>query len=145
MSESLIIEWSRIYTIFYNDDLSFVDHDQLAYLQIHNSQLHRVGATMPFIPYTDPVMWALDHVDPKERIFRDIHNVIIASFRPEIFARDYGFPNPKQLLSSKFVEESHANLNYEQVVKPWLQNPMLDIHVSLPSYPVSWFKEPFSL
>ena len=35
MSESLIIEWSRIYTIFNNDDLSSVDHDQLAYLRIY--------------------------------------------------------------------------------------------------------------
>ena len=46
-------------------------------------------------------MWALDHVDPKERIFRDIHNVVIASFRPDIFSRAYVFPTPKQLLSSK--------------------------------------------
>ena len=37
VSESLIIEWSKIYTIFDNDDSSSVDHDQLAYLQIHNS------------------------------------------------------------------------------------------------------------
>ena len=95
MSQSLIIEWSRIYTIFYNDDFSSVDHDQLAYLQISNSQLHRVGSRLPFMTYTDPVMWALDHVDPKEGIFRDIHNVIIASFRPEIFARAYAFPTPK--------------------------------------------------
>ena len=39
VSESLIIEWSRIYTIFDNDDLSSIDHDQLAYLQISNSQI----------------------------------------------------------------------------------------------------------
>ena len=100
MSESVIIEWYRIYTIFYNDDLSSVNHDQLAYLHIRNSQLHRVGSRMPFMPYTDPIMWALDHADPKERIFCDIHNVVIASFHPEIFTRAYGFPTPKQLLSS---------------------------------------------
>ena len=97
--ESLIIEWSRIYTIFDNDDLSSVDHDQLAYLQIHNSKLHRVGARPPFMPYMDPVKWALDHIDPKEGIFCDIHNVVIALFRPYIFARAYAFPTPKQLLS----------------------------------------------
>ena len=85
----------------------------------------------------DLVMWAMDHVDLKEGIFRDIHNVVIASFRPEIFARAYALPTPKQLLSSKFVEESHANLDYEQVVKYWMQDPMLDIPVSLPAYPVS--------
>ena len=78
VSERLIIDWSRIYTFFENDDSYSIDHDQLAYLQIHNSQLHRVGARTPFMPYTDPVMWELDHVDPKERIFHDIHNVVIA-------------------------------------------------------------------
>ena len=50
VSERLIIEWSRIYTVFDNDDLSSVDHDQLAYLQIHNSQLRRVGARPLFMP-----------------------------------------------------------------------------------------------
>ena len=90
-------------------------------------------------------MWALDHTDPKERIFRDIHNAIIASFPLDIFSRAYALPTPKQLLSSKFVEEIHANLNYEQVVKSWLQDPMLDIPVSLPAYLVSWFREQFSL
>ena len=30
--ESLNIEWSRIYTIFDNDDFSCVDHDQPAYV-----------------------------------------------------------------------------------------------------------------
>ena len=47
------------------------------------------------MPYTDPVMWAFDHVDPKEGIFHDIHNVIIASFHLDIFARDYALPHPK--------------------------------------------------
>ena len=49
VSESLIIDWPRIYTIFDNDDFSSFEHDQLAYLQIRNSQLHRVGAKSPFI------------------------------------------------------------------------------------------------
>ena len=145
MSESLIIEWSRIYTIFDNDDLSSIDHDQLAFLQIRNSQLHCVGARPPFMPYIDVFMWALDHVDPKERIFRDIHNVVTASFHPKIFARAYALPTPKKLLYLKFIKEIHAKFNYEQVVKSWLQDPMLDIPVSLPVYPISWFREPFSL
>ena len=61
------------------------------------------------MPYTDSVMWALDHVDPKERIFcdirifRDIHNVVIASFRPDIFARETPKQLPHQNLSRKFM------------------------------------------
>ena len=30
-------------------------------------------------------------------------------------------------------------------MKSWLEDPTLDIPVSLPAYPVSWFREPFSL
>ena len=95
VSETSYIEWSRIYSIFYNDDFSCVDHNQPAYLHIRNSQLHRVAAIPPFMPYTDPVKWALAHVDPKEGIFHDIHNVVIASFHPYFFAKAYAFPTPK--------------------------------------------------
>ena len=93
----------------------------------------------------DPVKWALDHVDPKQGIFHDIHNVIIASFRSDVFARAYSLPIPKQLLSLKFFDESQDKFNYKEVVKSWLEDPTLDILVSLPAYPVSWFREPFSL
>ena len=47
------------------------------------------------MPYTDPIMWALDHVDPKEIIFCDIRNVVIDSFHLDIFARVYALPTPK--------------------------------------------------
>ena len=66
VSESSYIEWFIIYAIFDNDDFSCVDHDQPAYLQIRNSQLHRVASRPPFMPYTDPIKWELDHVDPKQ-------------------------------------------------------------------------------
>ena len=98
VSESLNIEWSRIYTIFDNADFSCVDHDQPAYLQICNSQLHRVAARPLFMPYMNPVKWELNHIDPKEGIFHDIHNVVIASFRLDIFTRAYALPTPKRLL-----------------------------------------------
>ena len=50
------------------------------------------------MPYTDPVKWALDHVDPKQGIFHDIHNVVIASFHPDVFVRAYALLTPKHLL-----------------------------------------------
>ena len=78
VSESLNIVWSKIYSIFDNDEFSCVDHDQLAYLQIRNSQLHRIACRPRFMPYTDPVKWALDHIETKQGIFHDIHNVVIA-------------------------------------------------------------------
>ena len=87
MSESSYIEWSRICAIFDNDDFSCVAHDQPAYLQIRNPQLHHVAARPPFMPYMDPVKWELDHVDPKQGIFHDIHNIVIVSFCPDVFSR----------------------------------------------------------
>ena len=98
-----------------------------------------------FIPYTEPVKWALDHVDLNQRIFNDIDNVSIASFDPDVFSRAYALANPKQPFSLKFFNETLTKLNNEQVVKSCLEDPTLVIPVSLSAYLVSWFTEPFSL
>ena len=55
VSDTLYLDWSRIYTIFYNDDLSSVTHDQPTYEWIQSSQLHCIVARTRFIPYTNPV------------------------------------------------------------------------------------------
>ena len=78
-------------------------------------------------------------------MFNDIDNVSISLFGPEVFSRAYALPTPKKLLYLKFIKEIHAKFNYEQVVKSWLNDPTLVIPVSLSAYPVSWFREPFSL
>ena len=78
-------------------------------------------------------------------MFNDIDNVSIASFDPEVFVRAYALETPKKPFLLKFFDESLAKLNNEQVVKSWLEDPILVIPVSLSAYPVSWFREPFSL
>ena len=145
VSESLNIEWSKMYTSFDNDEFSCVDHDQPAYVQIHNSQLHRVAARPPFMPYTDPIKWELDHVDLKQREFVSIDNAPIALFHSNVFARAYALATPKRLLSSKFFDKTLAKFNYKEVVKSWLEDPTIVVLDSLPTYLVSWFKEPFLL
>ena len=81
------MEWFRIYSIFYNNYISAITHDQPAYANINNSQLHYIATRPPFIPYTDPVKWALDHVIPKERYFDDHAQTQVAYFHPKVFAR----------------------------------------------------------
>ena len=63
VSESSYVDWSIIYSIFYSDDFSSVTNDQHFYINIRNSQLHCITTRPAFMPYTDPVKWALDHVD----------------------------------------------------------------------------------
>ena len=78
-------------------------------------------------------------------MFHDIENESIASFHPDVFARAYALATPKHLFSRKFFDETLAKLNNEQVVKSWLEDLTLVIPISLSAYPVSWFREPFSL
>ena len=78
-------------------------------------------------------------------MFNDIDNVSIASFGPKVFARAYGLKTPKQFFSTNFFDEFLSKSNYDQVVKCWLEDPTLVIPVSLSAYPVSWFRETFSL
>ena len=114
-------------------------------MNIRNYQLHCIAARPPFMPYTDPVKWALDHVDLNQRMFHDIENVSIASFHPDVFERAYALETPKQLFSPKFFDETLTKFNNEQVVKSWMEEPTLAIPISLLAYPVSWFRESFSL
>ena len=95
--ETLNLNWSRIYAIFDNDDFFFIDHDQPAYMRIRKSQLHCIVVRPPFMPYTNLVKWALDHVDLNQRMFHDIDNVYVTSFNPDVFARDYNLEAPMHL------------------------------------------------
>ena len=96
------------------------------------------------MPYIDPVKWESDHVDPKGHTFHDTDNTI-ASFHHEVFDRPYSLGPPKRILSLKCFKETLSKSNYKEVVKSWLEDPTLVIPASLPIYPISWFREPFSL
>ena len=63
VSDSSYVDQSRTYAIFYSDDFSSIGHDEAFYMHIRNSQLHCVVERPPFMPYMDPVKWALDYVD----------------------------------------------------------------------------------
>ena len=76
------IDWSRIYSIFYNDDLSDIQNDQSAYQKIRDSSLHVIAAIPPILPYTDPVKWIMDNENPKYLSFNDNAGLLLATFRP---------------------------------------------------------------
>ena len=141
----MYVEWSRIYSIFDNDDLLAIPQDQLVYINIKSSQLHLIVAIPAFMPYTDAVKRALTHAKPEERVFNDYIGIYLASFRLEILAKDYSLSPLKRLLSRKFLDEVSSCFNYEQVVKSWMVNPTLFPAQPGITYPISWFREPFSL
>ena len=65
------IEWPRVYAIFYNDDLSDIQDNQLAYQRIRNSGLHSIAARPAILPYNDAVKWIVEHANSKYRSFND--------------------------------------------------------------------------
>ena len=71
VDKNLHLDWSRVYSIFDNDDFYAIPHDQHAYAKIRNSQLHCIATQPPFMPYTDLVKCALDYANPKEKSFDD--------------------------------------------------------------------------
>ena len=63
----------------------------------------------------------------------------------DLFARAYALGPPRQLLTSKFIDESISWYKYEEVVKSWMDNTKLFVSTPTNAYPFSWFREPFSL
>ena len=47
------IDWTRIYSNFYNDDLFDIQNDQLTYQKIRDSRLHAIASRTAILPYTD--------------------------------------------------------------------------------------------
>ena len=47
------IDWSRIYSIFDNDNLSDIQNDQSAYQKIRDSGLHAITSRPSILPYTN--------------------------------------------------------------------------------------------
>ena len=95
ISKNVYLNWSRIYSIFDNDDFSAIAQDQLDYINIEISQLHLITTIPTFMPYTDAVKWTLTHAKPEEQVFNDYIGVFLASSKPEIFAKAYALSPPK--------------------------------------------------
>ena len=69
VSETYQLDWSRVYSIFDNNDLSYFQGDQLIYERIRDSGLHMIAARPVILPYNDAIRWIIDHANLKYHSF----------------------------------------------------------------------------
>ena len=100
--ETYQIDWSRIYSIFYNDNLSDIQNDQPTYQKISDFGLHAIAARPSIIPYTNPTKWIVDNANPKYWSFNDNTGSQLATFPPKVFIKAYGLKPPIQPLNAEF-------------------------------------------
>ena len=102
ITETYQIDWPKIYSIFYNDDLSNIQNHQSTYHKIRDSGLHAIASRPSILPYTDPLKWIMDHTNPKDQSFNDSVGSQLATFCPDVFTRTYALKsacNPSMLSS----------------------------------------------
>ena len=90
VTETYQIDWSRIYSIFDNDDFSNIQEDRLAYQRIKDSGIHAIVARPAILPYNDMVKWIIEHVNPKYHSFNDKLGSHLTNFHPDVFVKAYG-------------------------------------------------------
>ena len=59
VTETYQIDWSRIYSIFDNDDFSDIQEDRSAYQRIKDSGIHAIVARPVILPYNDAIKWII--------------------------------------------------------------------------------------
>ena len=87
--ETYQLDWSWVYSIFDNNDLSNFQSDQLVYERIRDSGLHMIAARPAILPYNDVVRWIVDHTNVKYRSFNTNTGSQLANFHSETFVRIY--------------------------------------------------------
>ena len=93
--ETYHLEWSRIYNIFYNDEFSGIQHDQMTFVNIRKSQLHAIASMPTLMPYTDPIKWIIDYEKPQCHSFNDQDQTQLTLFLPKVFSRAYTHKQPQ--------------------------------------------------
>ena len=123
ISETYQLDWSRIYSIFDNNDLSNFQGDQLIYERIRDSGIHMIAARPIILPYSDAVRWIIDHANPKDRYFNTSTGLLLANFHSETFSKIYALKPFKQLLNVDFVKTAKSRYNFDQMLKSWMVEP----------------------
>ena len=67
--ETYHLDWSWVYSIFDNNDLSDFQSDQMVYERIRDFGLHMITARPPIPPYNDAMRWIINHANVKDRSF----------------------------------------------------------------------------
>ena len=117
----------------------------MSYQRIRDSRLHSITDRPIILPYNDTVKWIVEHANPKDRSFNDSAGSQLANFRPEVFIRAYGLKLVRQLLTIEFAKAAKTRFNFDEMLKSWMHQPGKFSQRFDNLYPVTWFKEPYSL
>ena len=117
----------------------------MAYQKIRNSRRHAITTRPDILPYTDVVKCIVDHENPKERSFNDSTWLQLATFHPEVFTRAYALKPVVQPLNIEFTQSSKTRYNFNEMLKYWMNEPRKFSQRDGNLYPVTWFREPYSL
>ena len=98
VSETYQLDWSRVYSIFDNNDLLDFQDDQLIYEKIRDFGIHMIAARPVVLPYNDAVRWIIDHANPKGRSFNNSTGFLLANFCSETFVKNGVDSGPIQLV-----------------------------------------------
>ena len=94
VSKAYHLDYSRIYSIFYSDFFTTIQHGQSSFINISKSQIHAIVSRPTFMPYTDPVKWIIDPSYPQYPLFNYQAQTLVTSFLLKVFARCYSLNPP---------------------------------------------------
>ena len=123
VSETYQLDWSRIYSIFDNNDLLDFRDDQPIYERIRDSDIHMIAARLVVLPYNDAVKWIIDHTNPKDCSFNNSTGFLLANFHSETFVKIYALKPFRKLLNADFVKVVKSRFNFDQILKSWMAEP----------------------
>ena len=117
----------------------------MAYQRIRDFGLHAIAARPSILLYNEAVKWIVEHVNPKDRFFNDSAGWQLATFCPEVFTRAYGIKLARQPFNTEFAQASKTRFNFDEMLKSWMNEPSKFSQRKDDLYPVTWFREPYSL
>ena len=145
VSETYQLDWSKIYSIFDNDDLSYIQDDQPIYKRIRDSGIHMIATRLTILPYNNAVRWIIDHANRKYHSFNNSTGFPLANFCYDIFLKNYALEPFRQLLNVDFIKAARSRYNFDELLKSWMNEPCNFSQRKDGLYPIEWFKEPYSL
>ena len=136
VSDTYQLDWSQIYSIFDNNDLSDFQDDQPVYERIRDSGIHMIVARPAILPYNDAVRWIVDHSNPKDCSFNNSTGLLLSNFRSETFVKIYALKPFRQLLNANFVKAAKSRFNFDQMLKSWMAELQKFSHRKDDLYPI---------
>ena len=122
ITDTYQIEWPMFYAIFYNDDFSDTQSNQLAYQRIKDSGLHSIAVTPAILTYNDAFKWIVEQKNTKYHSLNDSAGSHMSHFCPKVFTKVYGLKSARQLLNTEFSQSSRTRFNFNfnvEILHPW--------------------------